>query len=112
MRNVMAQREDRGAIGTLDRMPYMTKCMVMNLSNIEKANIGMVKERLSAYVAMAERGKTVLVCRRNRPVARLTGAEDGPVRNRTRLDSAPGSVTLHCELTEPAMSEADWAGTK
>ena len=80
----------------------------MNEYKIEKANIGQVKERLSAYVTMAERGMTIQVCRRNRPVAKLVRTETGAVRNRTRLGSAPGSVTIKCDLTAPAIAGKDW----
>ena len=75
---------------------------------IEKANIAQVKERLSAYVAMAEKGKTVLVCRRNQPVAELVGVESSDLPNRTRLGSAKGSVVVDCDLTEPAVPASDW----
>jgi len=81
----------------------------MNLDNPEKANIGQVKEQLSAYVTRAEKkGKSVLICRRNRPVAELIPANRTPVRNRTRLGSAPGSVVVKCDLTEPALPVTDW----
>jgi antitoxin (DNA-binding transcriptional repressor) of toxin-antitoxin stability system len=82
--------------------------MDMNEYKRARANIGQVKERLSAYVTMVEQGVTVEVCRRNRPVAALVRAGAGPVRNRTRLGSAPGSVTVACDLTAPAMPEKDW----
>ena len=76
--------------------------------NIEHANIAQVKESLSAYVAMAERGKRVVVCRRNRPVAELVPVETTDLPNRTRLGSGKGSVVVNCDLTEPAMDENDW----
>ena len=86
----------------------MGKYRVMKGSKTEKANIGQVKERLSAYVTMAERGKTVVVCRRNKPVAELVGTESAPDRNHTRLGSDAGSVSVHCDLTVPAIAERDW----
>lgn len=82
--------------------------MVMKMYKTEKVNLAMVKEHLSAYVTMAERGETVVVCRRNKPVAKLVGTEDPPARNRTRLGSAPGSVVVKCDLTAPAMDAKDW----
>jgi antitoxin (DNA-binding transcriptional repressor) of toxin-antitoxin stability system len=81
----------------------------MNEYKVEKANIAQVKEHLSAYVTMAEQGKTVVVCRRNRPVAELVAAGEAVTPNRTRLGAARGSVTAKCDLTEPAMAEADWS---
>lgn len=82
--------------------------MVMKEYDIERANIAQVKESLSAYVAMAEKGKKVLVCRRNKPVAELVAVDVHDAPNRTRLGSAAGSVTVKCDLTEPAMDEGDW----
>jgi len=86
----------------------MTNYIVMNEYKTEKANIAQVKERLSAYVTKAERGVTIEVCRRNRPVAVLVRTASGPGRNHTRLGSAPGSVTVSCDLTKPAIPEKDW----
>jgi antitoxin (DNA-binding transcriptional repressor) of toxin-antitoxin stability system len=80
----------------------------MSEYKIEKANIARVKERLSAYVTMAEQGKTVLVCRRNKPVAQIVGTKGASVPNRTKLGSAQGSVLVKCDLTDPAIDETDW----
>jgi len=80
----------------------------MNEYNIEKANIAQVKESLSAYVTMAEQGKTVVVCRRNKPVAELVAVEAAARPNRTRLGSARGSVVVKCDLTAPALDEDEW----
>ncbi len=74
----------------------------------EKVNVGYVKERFSAYVTKAEKGKSILVCRRNRPVAALVPASEPDVRNRTKLGSARGSVKVKGDLTEPAISDKDW----
>ena len=82
--------------------------MTMKAGKTEKINIGMVKEHFSAYVALVEKGTTVQVCRRNRPVAELVRLEEGHVRNRTRLGSDPGSVMAKCDLTAPAIPETEW----
>ena len=86
----------------------MSNYMTMKAAKIEKANIGAVKEHFSAYVTLAERGTTIHVCRRNRPVAELVRLENGTAKNRTRLGSDPGSVTVKCDLTAPAIPEKDW----
>jgi antitoxin (DNA-binding transcriptional repressor) of toxin-antitoxin stability system len=90
----------------------MDHYMDMKGYKIERANIGQVKERLSAYVTMVERGMTIQVCRRNRPVAKLVRTESVAVRNRTRLGSAPGSVSVNCDLTAPAIAEKDWGALR
>ena len=92
----------------LDLDKYMSNYVSMKAYKIEKANIGTVKEHFSAYVALAEQGTTIQVCRRNRPVAELVRLETGTARNRTRLGSDPGSVTAKCDLTAPAIPEKDW----
>jgi len=84
----------------------------MKQYKIEHANVAQVKERLSAYVAMAEQGKRVVVCRHNKPVAELVRIQGVESANRTRLGSARGSVIVKCDLTEPAMAEGDWGMLK
>ena len=91
----------------IDMVVYIDNYIVMTEDNIERANIAQVKESLSAYITMAEQGKTVVVCRRNRPVAELVRIESA-LPNRTRLGTAAGSVLVKCDLTEPAMDENDW----
>lgn len=87
---------------------YQVKYIVMKMNTTENVNLAKVKEHLSAYVTMAARGKTVVVCRRNKPVAKLVGTEELPARNRTRLGSAPGSVVIKGDVTAPAMDAKDW----
>ncbi len=93
----------------LDIVMNMTYYMSMKEYKIEKANIAQVKEHLSSYVALAEQGTTVVVCRRNRPVAELVSTADAHWTNRTELGSAPGSVDVKCDLTEPALDASDWS---
>jgi antitoxin (DNA-binding transcriptional repressor) of toxin-antitoxin stability system len=92
----------------LDIDVKMVNYIVMKEYEIEKANIAQVKESLSAYVAMAEQGKTVVVCRRNKPVAELVAIQPPLQPNRTRLGSARGSVVVKCDLTVPAMDDDEW----
>jgi prevent-host-death family protein len=80
----------------------------MSESKTESANVGQVKEHLSAYLAQVEQGTKVVVCRRNRPVAEIVPAANAPRENRTRLGSATGSVVVKCDLTAPAMDQGDW----
>jgi prevent-host-death family protein len=75
----------------------------------EKANVGRVKEHLSAYITRVEKGEKVVICRRNRPVAELVPIKDvAREANRTALGSAMGSVKVKCDLTEPAMDDGSW----
>ena len=70
---------------------------------MKTANVAQVKENLAAYVTAAERGEEVVVCRRNRPAARLVPAARAvPFAHPTRLGSARGSVkVLRGRLTDP-----------
>jgi len=45
--------------------------MTNNVTMSVTVNIAQLKARLSEFVERAERGEEVIVCRRNRPVARL-----------------------------------------
>ena len=73
-----------------------------------RANVGEVKEHLSAYVTRAEKGEKVVVCRRNRPVAQIVPVDAAAQAvNGTKLGSAPGSARTECNLTEPVMGD-DW----
>ena len=75
----------------------------------KRANLAKIKEHLSAYVADIEAGESILICRHNRPVAKLVPVNEGQDENRTRLGSDPGSVSVHSDLTDPAMGASEWA---
>jgi len=92
----------------VDLDKYMVINMSMKMNRTKKVNIGMVKEHFSAYVASVEQGEAIQVCRRNRPVAELVRLKDDNASNGTRLGSDPGSVTVKCDLTVPAISVKDW----
>ncbi len=72
-----------------------------------KANINEVKSRLSSYVERVEAGETILLCKRNVPVARICPIE----KNETHapiLGSAAGQGQVLPEFYEP-MTEEEWA---
>lgn len=87
---------------------FLVYYIVMKEDNIERVNVGMVKEHLSSYVTRVEKGERIMVCRRNRPVAELVPAKGAFSRNRTRLGSATGSVVVKCDLTAPVVVDSDW----
>jgi len=47
---------------------------------MHQPNVHQVRENLAEYLAAAERGEEVLICRRNQPVARLVAIERAPQR--------------------------------
>jgi prevent-host-death family protein len=82
--------------------------MAMKEYMITNINLAKVKERFSTYIAEVEKGKTVVICKHNRPVARLVPVEDPRTGNRTKLGSARGTVAVNCDLTEPVIDDGDW----
>jgi len=75
---------------------------------MKNANIGELKNNLSRFLALVEKGEMVVVCKRNIPVARIVPVEDGQRNNRTRLGCGAGTVEIHGDLTEPLMPLDDW----
>ena len=76
-----------------------------------KANIHEIKARLSSYVEMAESGETVIVCKRNLPVARLCPIEDDKIQTPV-LGSAKGEGRVLPSFYEPMDDDelALWEG--
>jgi prevent-host-death family protein len=58
--------------------------MFATIDDMRTVNIGELKARLSAHIEMVKNGEEVLVCDRNRPVARIVpcSVEDEPERER------------------------------
>lgn len=91
----------------LDRAKNLTKFMSMKAVNIGEAKAG-----FSSLVEAAQRGETVLICKRNIPVAKLESAQSGETRtkHRTQIGWARGTgVRIHGDVTAPAIAESDWA---
>lgn len=69
---------------------------------MHSANVHQVRENLAEYLAAAERGEEVLICRRNQPVARLVAvAPARPLKPRP-LGRAPDAG----QALPPAFFEA------
>jgi len=75
---------------------------------VERANIADLKDGLSRYVALAEGGSQVEICRRNVPVARLVPAASPRRSNRTRLGCGKGTGRIVGDVVEPAMPTDAW----
>ena len=58
------------------------------------------KARLSEYLARVERGETVIICRRNKPVAELRPVSGMPARPRP-MGLAAGRVRIPKAFFEP-----------
>lgn len=57
-------------------------------ANMPSPNIHEVRENLADYLAAAERGEEVLICRRNQPVARLVALANAAPRQRRPIGLA------------------------
>jgi prevent-host-death family protein len=69
---------------------------------MNQPNIHEVRENLAGYVAAAERGDEVLICRRNQPVARLVGLRRPAPAGPRLLGGAPDAgVPLPKGFFEP-----------
>ncbi len=72
-------------------------------------NVADLKNKLTDYLAMVEKGAEVVVCRRNVPIARFERIqEQGKRVNRSKLGSMKGTVKVLGDLTEPLIPEGDW----
>ncbi len=73
-------------------------------------NVSEAKTHFSSVVDQVEQGETVLICRRNLPVAKITSV--APVskgKHHTVIGWAKGTgACIHADLTEPVLAEADW----
>ncbi|GAB4483276.1 MAG: type II toxin-antitoxin system prevent-host-death family antitoxin [Erythrobacter tepidarius] len=79
-------------------------------------NIHEVKARISEYLARVEAGETVIIARRNKPVAKLVpiDAADAPLAKRRPIGLAKGMGHVGAEFFEPLSEEelADWYEVK
>lgn len=74
---------------------------------MQTANVAEFKKHLSAYLEMVEQGEEVQICRRNVPIAVLSGIGRDQV-NHTVLGCGEGTVTYHADVTEPFMPAESW----
>ena len=71
-------------------------------------NIAELKNHLSDVLRRVEQGEEVIIAKRNVPFATIVPlTRRAP--NQTKLGCLARSVTIECDLTEPAMPESDWA---
>jgi prevent-host-death family protein len=73
-------------------------------------NVAELKDRLSELLALVEKGKEIIICRRNVPLARM-----GPIKrsaskptNGSHRGCMKGTVKILGDLTEPLIPETDW----
>lgn len=82
----------------------MYKVMKMVAINVHDA-----KAHLSEYLARVEAGETVIISRRNRPIAKLVPVgPDGTGKKRRPIGLAKGLIEIHPSFFDP-MSEEELA---
>ena len=75
---------------------------------VKSVNIAGLRGHLGDYLALAEQGEEVQVCRRNRSVARIVKAGMRAGRNATRLGFARGTVQVLGDVVGPAFADDEW----
>jgi antitoxin (DNA-binding transcriptional repressor) of toxin-antitoxin stability system len=72
-------------------------------------NVHEAKAKLSEFLAQVEAGETVIICRRNEPIAELKALPQAPKKPRP-MGSARGEFTIHPSFFEPMTEDelADW----
>jgi prevent-host-death family protein len=70
-------------------------------------SVAEAKDQFSKCLSRAQAGETVIVRKHGKAVAQITGIAEQR-KNKIRFDSAPGSVKVLCDLTEPAIPEDHW----
>lgn len=70
-------------------------------------SVAQAKDQFSQCLSKAQAGEIVTIRKHGKPVAQITGIPKKP-QNKIKFDSAPGSVQVLCDLTEPAIPEDHW----
>lgn len=68
-------------------------------------NIAVLKNSLSDFLGKVQAGDSVLVCSRNKPVAKITPLPSRPNRSAKGFDPA---VKILADLAGPAILPEDW----
>lgn len=74
--------------------------------SMQPVNVHEVKARLSEFLAAVEAGETVVIARRNKPIAKLVPIPPEEAQPRKRpLGLAKGKVVIHADFFEPLDDE-------
>ena len=77
---------------------------------MKSLNVAEAKAKFSSLLDEVVAGETVLVCKRNVPIAKISAVAPLPcVRHTTTVGWATGSgIEIPGDLTEPALPTTDW----
>ena len=70
-------------------------------------NVAELKTHLSRYLSLVEHGELIEICKRNIAIAQIVPVAAKP-KNKTQLGCGVGSVSINCDLTEPALDSGEW----
>lgn len=76
--------------------------------HMKTTNIGELKDNLSKFISLVERGESVEIRKRNIPIALLIPLSTGKYDNKTKLGCGLGTVKAKGDLTEPLIPEDSW----
>lgn len=76
--------------------------------DMKMANIAELKNNLSKFLSLVERGEEVKICKRNIPIAHLIPLAKKENKNHTKLGCGKGSVEIKTDLTEPMIPVDSW----
>jgi prevent-host-death family protein len=79
--------------------------MSMFNTMIHSVNIATLKNGLSEFLGKVQAGDSILVCSRNKPVAKITPLPGRPNRARAGFDP---NVKILADLEGPAIPPQDW----
>ena len=71
-------------------------------------NIAKLKNNLSKFLSLVEKGEEIRICKRNIAIAKLTSIQKHEMGNHTKLGCGLGSVEIKENLTEPMIPLEDW----
>ena len=75
---------------------------------MKEANIAELKNNISKYLSLVEKGEEIKICKRNIPIAYLVPIAPDGKKNQTKLGCGRGSVKIKDDLTEPMIPDENW----
>lgn len=75
---------------------------------MKTANIAELKNNLSKFLSLVEKGEKVKICKRNIPVAQLIPIKTKENKNHTQLGCGKGTVKILGDITGPMIPLEDW----
>lgn len=75
---------------------------------MKTANIGELKNNLSKFIGLVQKGEVIAIHKRNMPIALITPYDTKQPHNHTKLGCGLGTVQIKGDLTEPLIPEDTW----